>query len=174
MSRQCAFVRSESGAAASEMALMLPLLLLLMFGGFEAGHYFYTEHKVIKAVREGSRYAGRLGFDGAGYSCRNAGGPTNWVTAGEPALSDVRNVTVYGSTDTTSGPRIKNWAATDVTVEYRCQGAFTGGIYTAQASGGPVVRVSASANYPSLFGALGLIDSAASVNATAQSPVNGI
>lgn len=174
MRRKHTFVRSQGGAAASEMALMLPLLLLLMFGGFEAGHYFYTEHKIIKAVREGARYGGRLGFDGAGYACRIAGGPANWVEAGEPALSDIRKVTVYGSTDTTGSPRIKNWAATDVTVEYRCQGAFTGGIYSAQASGGPVVRVSATADYPSLFGTLGLFDSSASVNASAQAPVNGI
>jgi len=169
-----AFLPSQSGAAASEMALVLPLLLAIMFGGFEAGHYFYTEHKIIKAVREGARYAGRLGFTGAGYSCQTAGGPTAWTAAGNPSLSNTRAVTVYGTTDTTGSPRIRNWALTDVTVEYQCNSAFTGGIYSAQASGGPVVRVTATASYPSLFSQLGFIDGSAQVNASAQAPVNGI
>ena len=169
-----AFMPSQSGAAASEMALVLPLLLAIMFGGFEAGHYFYTEHKIIKAVREGARYAGRLGFTGAGYSCQTAGGPTTWTAAGNPSLSNTRAVTVYGSTDTSGNPRIANWALTDVTVEYQCNSAFTGGIYSAQVSGGPVVRVTATASDPSLFNQLGFIDGSAKVNASAQAPVNGI
>jgi Flp pilus assembly protein TadG len=43
-------VRNENGAAGAEMALMVPLLVILMFGSFEMGNFFWNEHKVVKAV----------------------------------------------------------------------------------------------------------------------------
>src|SRR5258705_11048450 len=52
-------VRSTSGAAAAEMALVLPLLLLLICSCIELGNYFLDEHRLIKAVRDGARYAAR-------------------------------------------------------------------------------------------------------------------
>jgi len=61
------FLRDTKGASAAEMALVLPLLLVLMFGPFELAHYFWTEHKVVKGVRDGARYASRLGF--TNYTC---------------------------------------------------------------------------------------------------------
>ena len=38
------FLCSVRGAAAAEMALILPLLFILLFGGFEAGHYVWSHH----------------------------------------------------------------------------------------------------------------------------------
>jgi hypothetical protein len=49
-------------AAAAEMALVMPLLLTILFSLVEAGNYFYTEHVLVKAVRDGARYAGRQDF----------------------------------------------------------------------------------------------------------------
>ena len=51
----------RAGSAAAEMALVLPLLLVIMFGTFELGHFFYSEHIVQKAVRDAARYASRRG-----------------------------------------------------------------------------------------------------------------
>nr|WP_202389860.1 TadE/TadG family type IV pilus assembly protein [Parapontixanthobacter aurantiacus] len=160
-----AFIRDRSGAAAAEMALMVPLLMILMFGGFEAGHYFYTEHKIVKAVRDGARYAGRLPF--SAYDCGSG-------TSSQAAL--IQNVTRTGVADTTAPPLIYNWTDNaDVTVSVTCNTAeTTKGIFTDLASGAPVVTVSATASYPSLFGALGLLDADINVAANAQAVVNGL
>ena len=49
------------GAAAAEMALVTPLLLVILFGAVELGNYFYNEHIVVKAVRDGARFAASCG-----------------------------------------------------------------------------------------------------------------
>ena len=53
-------IRDTRAAAAVEMALILPMAFALLFTTMEAGYYFQTEHKAIKYVREGARYASRL------------------------------------------------------------------------------------------------------------------
>jgi hypothetical protein len=53
---------NKRGAAAAEMAIILPLLVTLMFGSFEVGKYFLDAHRVQQAVRDGARFAGRQGF----------------------------------------------------------------------------------------------------------------
>ena len=54
--------RDRAGAAAAEMALVTPLLMIIMFGAMELGKYFLDEHVVAKAVRDGARYAARRSF----------------------------------------------------------------------------------------------------------------
>ena len=57
------FLRSDvRGAAAAEMALVLPLLILIMFGSFEMGNFFWESHIANKAVRDGARFAARQNF----------------------------------------------------------------------------------------------------------------
>jgi len=155
-----AFKRHQGGAAAAEMALVLPLLLIIMFGGFEAGHYFYTEQKIIKAVREGARYAGRLPFDQ--FTCSTAN-----------READIQEVTRTGLLSGGT-PLISGWENDDITVTVGCDATATSGIFTSLAGGARIVTVSATADYPSLFEALGFIDSTASVNASAQAVVMGI
>lgn len=146
------------------MALMLPVLVALMFGGFEAGHFFYTEQKIVQAVREGARYAGRRPF--ADFPC---GGATS---AG--AVSAIRNVTRTGTLSGTT-PRIRNWDETLITVSHSCNASYAGvGIYKGNAAGAPVVTVTATAGYPSLFGMLGFFDGTMQVRSSAQAVVNGI
>ena len=79
MTRFSGLLRGESGTAAAELALCLPMVMALMFGSFEAGNYMLTEHKVIKGVRDGARYAARLPF--ANFDC----------ATGEVADSDVED-----------------------------------------------------------------------------------
>jgi hypothetical protein len=160
-----AFLADRCGAAASEMALMLPMLLAIMFGGFEAGHYFYTEQKIIKAVRDGARFAGRLQW--ASFPCDGSIDPTS--------ESDIVNVTRTGTLDDQADPRIAGWDADLIVVTYACDADFEDdGIFKGTTGGAPVVQVSATAEYPSLFETLGFIDSTASVAASAQAVVNGI
>jgi Flp pilus assembly protein TadG len=47
--------RSECGQSAVEIALLLPLLLLILFGIIVAGFVFYAHIQVSNAVREGAR-----------------------------------------------------------------------------------------------------------------------
>ncbi len=47
--------RSESGAAAVEFALVLPMVMVLLLGMLEYGWYFYTAQSVSSAAREVTR-----------------------------------------------------------------------------------------------------------------------
>lgn len=155
-----AFIRDTRGAAAAEMALMIPLLLIIMFGGFEAGHYFYNEHKVVKAVREGARYAGRLPF--TAYDC------------GSGAVSMETQIKEVTRTGQPSGgtARIIGFSNDDVTVVLSCDSSFSGGLYN-KLGAAPKVEVEATVAYPSLLGQLGLLDGGLNVRAAAQAAVMG-
>ena len=48
-------VLRERGAAAVELALVLPLLLLIVGGIIDFGRFFYTQNIVVNAAREGAR-----------------------------------------------------------------------------------------------------------------------
>ena len=161
MTRPVAFLREERGAAAAEMALVLPLLVIMMFAGFEAGHYFYVEQKVVKAVREGARYAGRLPFDS--YDC--ASGAVNQV-------AQIKAVTRTGKADGTGTNRITGFDDDDITVELSCNDSFSGGLYLKLGTA-PRVSVLAAVEYTSLFGTLGFDTTAAQVRAGAQAAVMG-
>ncbi len=47
--------RGEAGAAAVEFALILPILVLLLFGTMQYGFYFWARSSAAAAVREGAR-----------------------------------------------------------------------------------------------------------------------
>jgi Flp pilus assembly protein TadG len=49
--------RRRSAAETLELALALPLLLVLAFGTIEFGYWFYLEHNFQAAAREGARAA---------------------------------------------------------------------------------------------------------------------
>lgn len=55
--RQMRFTRDERGAAMVEFAIVLPLLLMLVFGIIDFGRALYTLNNLTAAVREGGRYA---------------------------------------------------------------------------------------------------------------------
>lgn len=60
--------RTEGGAAAVEFVLVLPLLLLLVFGLVQYGWTFYQIQEASFAVREGSRSAAVGTLDAAGVA----------------------------------------------------------------------------------------------------------
>jgi hypothetical protein len=79
-------LRSDRATAGAEMALVAPMLIVLMFGSFELGNYFLSEHVVVKAVRDGARYASRMPI--AAYSCP--------ATVDSTVNGQIRNVTRTG------------------------------------------------------------------------------
>jgi Flp pilus assembly protein TadG len=157
-------VADRAGNAAAEMALVLPLLLVLMFGTFELGHYFYSEHIVQKAVRDAARYASRLPI--TNY-------PACVPTAG--AEQQIRRVARTGAPDGSTSARLRGWTAdsmTTVTVVCDTSGTYAG-IYTVYPfpDGVPTVTVAATVPYMSLFGALGLGNPSLNMRAESEAAV---
>jgi len=163
------FVKCLRGAAAAEMALILPMLLVIMFGGFEAGAYLWTEHKVIKGVRDGARFAGRQPF--TAYSCS--------ALTDTAILAQVQNLTRTGQLSG-GAPKVAGWNSnSQVTVAVSCQApaanSYTsGGVYATQTSGAIRVTVSSTVAYPSLFQTLGFDTSGAVIRSSASAAVVGI
>lgn len=50
-------VRDRTGSSAAEFALVLPLLILFLFGIIDVGRYMWTLNRAEKAVQMGVRYA---------------------------------------------------------------------------------------------------------------------
>lgn len=164
-----ALKRDRRGAAAVEMALVAPLLIIILFGSTEMGNYFLNEHVVAKSVRDGARYAARLPMTDYPGCSASAG-----------AVTKIKNVTRTGSVAGGTS-RLPYWTDTmngnpTITVTATCNttGTYTG-IYAGLAIGVPVVTVTASVPYPSLFGIFGMFNSGSfSLRANSQAAVMGI
>lgn len=133
------------GAAAAEMALVTPLLLIILVGSVELGSYFYNEHILVKAVRDGARYAARQNF--SYYGC--SGAPTGTVVAETRAL--VRTTLLSGGSD-----RFPDVEDGDITLTSSCKATQGGqamtGIYRGRSAGAPIVKVSALVDYKPIIG----------------------
>jgi Flp pilus assembly protein TadG len=57
--------RPRRGSEVLEAALVFPILLALAFGTVEFGYYFYVEHNLESAAREGARAAIPAGLNAA-------------------------------------------------------------------------------------------------------------
>lgn len=181
MTRIARLFRDRGGSAAAEMALVLPLLLILFIGAVEMGNYFYNEHILVKGLRDGARYAGRQGF--LNYNGCSGSVPTPG-TAGSPfenTRSIVRTGRVSGGSD-----RLPNWTAagTSFTATITCTTTSGGltltGIYRDNKNGAgalvgaPVVTVSATLPYRPLFAAYVFPSIGLTLNASQQAAVMGI
>jgi Flp pilus assembly protein TadG len=156
------------------MALVLPLLLPLLFGSLELGNYFRDEHLLLKAVRDGARYAARQDITNYTSACSS--------TPGGTVVSDTQNVVMTGLS---SGGTVKlpNWSSTTITVSVTCSttagGTNLGGIYTnmtdtsGNALGAPVVTVTAAVPYTPLFQVFGFLGRGYNLNASQQAAVMG-
>ncbi len=60
------FLGDQQGAYAVEFALLMPVLLLLLFGILDIGHYIYLKQIMVNASREGARYATVYQTDASG------------------------------------------------------------------------------------------------------------
>lgn len=158
--------RQESGAAAAEMAMVAPLLIILMFGSMELGHYFYSEHVVVKGVRDGARYASRQGF--TNFAC-----PA--TTIGGTVVADTQNVTRTNTRSGTGTPRLATWTQnSSVVVTVTCNTSGTYGSFYSGLGGVPVVRVRATVPYTSLFSVIGFNSAGLQMAAESEAVVMGI
>jgi Flp pilus assembly protein TadG len=162
-----ALMRDRRATASVEMALSLPLLIALLFGAFELGNYFMTEHIVVKAVRDGARYAARRPYsDYAG--CTPSGS----------VITDTQNVTRTGQVASGGEPRFESWSDPDsITVRAECDtsGPYAdAGVFVNAPDGAPVVRVSATVPYTPLFAQLGIARATLHLNAQSEAAVTGI
>lgn len=167
--RSCLWL-DRRGTAAAEMALVTPLLVGLMFGSLELGKYFWDEHLVVKAVRDGARYSTRQSF---------ASMPCGGTAANE---SQIQNVVRFGKPVVTVAdkPLLYYWtnpATITVTIDCYDNAGVNGariydGVYTGRATV-PRVTVRASVPYSPLVGVLG-IRTGLYLNASSQATVFGL
>jgi Flp pilus assembly protein TadG len=171
-------LRDKRGNAAVEMALVMPLLLVILFGSVELGNYFMDEHTLVKAVRDGSRFAARQSFTNY-TACSGAPGGT--------VVADTQNVVMDGylGGGTTITPNI---SAPDITLSVSCVSSAGGqnmlGIYRSRFGGtcngsaasgcAQVVTVNATVPYRSVLGSLGFSGVGWNLNASSQAAVTGI
>jgi TadE-like protein len=162
------FAQHTQASASVEFALMVPMLIIMMFGGLEFGHLVWTQHKLADAVRDGARYASRLPVTEV---CEGA---TETITADQ--IDRVKLVTRTGQlADPAARPSVPGWDDTDVSVTVTCQGFVDTGIYTDLGEAGPVVRVAASAvPYPALFRGFAGISGAFRLGASSNAAVIGL
>ena len=109
MPRLSQHVRSQRGAALLEMALTLPLLLLVCVGILEFGRAYQTWQVITNAAREGARIAVLPGMDDTAVRSR----VQQYMTIGQlpqaasATIAIDRNRTVsVGGTDTASASQV--------------------------------------------------------------------
>jgi hypothetical protein len=162
------------------MALVAPLLLVIMLGSVELGHYFWNEHTLVKGVRDGARYAARQSFPN--FSACTGNVPT--------AVSDNTKLLVSkGSLDATASDLLPNWPGVSsscsgspatgcfevtITCSTTAGGQTMSGIYRGMASGAPIVTVTAQLPYRTVLGSFGFRSVNMYLNANAQAVVTGI
>ena len=98
--------RNQRGVAAIEMAITLPVLLMLLLGTAELGRAFYQYNALTKSIRAATRYLSTQALDG---------------TSGVISLTDTKktatkNLVVYSNTDGGAEPIIPSLGTVDVTV----------------------------------------------------------
>ena len=167
MSR-CRFLANRAGAAAAEMALILPFVLVLLFGGLEAGHFIWTHHKLVQGVRDGARFASRIEVQ---QVCRDGA-----VVLSEARIDQIKLVTRTGQlVDPDARPRVIGWDDSEVNVDVQCNAFVDTGIYRELDERGPLVTVSAPAvPYPSLFGLFGILGPQFRMTAQSRAAVIGL
>ena len=161
---------STGGAAAAETALVLPLLLLLICSCIELGNYFLDEHRLIKAVRDGARYAARQNI-GLFTGCSGSPGGT--------VVANTQNIVMTGLLSGGDDYLPNRSSATINVTIVGCSATTQGGMYSGlkngagAAVGAPVVEVRASVPYASAMHAFGFTGSGFTLNASQQAAVTG-
>ena len=93
--------RARGGIAAVELALILPLFPLMLFGTIDIGRLLFDYQAVSKSVRDATRYLTRVPEATLGLSCAG-------VTGAGP-IAEARNLALRGSIDTTAPYLLAFW-----------------------------------------------------------------
>ena len=146
MGRLSRLSTDRSGAAAAEMALVAPLLIILMFGAFETGKFFWDEHIATNETQ-----------------IRNV------VRYGNPAPSGTDKLLLYYWTSPSTVT-----VAIDCYANAGVDGARVyDGIYTAR-SDVPRVTVSATVPYTPLLSTIGFSSIGLNLKASSEATVFGL
>ena len=97
--RICAWLRREEGAALLEMALTLPLLLVVSVSIFEFGRAYQTWQVLTNAAREGARIAVLPNVDDAAVLDR----VKTYISAGQLPPIDDNQISINRSTTVSIG-----------------------------------------------------------------------
>jgi Flp pilus assembly protein TadG len=163
-----------SAAAAAEMALVAPLLLVILVGAVETGNYFLSEHALVKGVRDGARYAARQSF----FSYPACTGSSQNITG--TTYDNTKLLVRKGSLNSSDSDRLANWthANTTFTLAMSCTAVTSGqnvqGIYKERLGGAPIVTVSATVPYRPVMPVFGSSSLGLRLNAKQQASVMGI
>lgn len=102
----------ERGTSTVELAIVMPLMLLLLFGVAEFGHAFNQYNIMTKAVRDGVRYAAEEAMFG-GLEVIDL----NRLDSGGVSIRNrTRNLVVYGRPGSGGEALLPGWNTSDVTV----------------------------------------------------------
>ena len=104
--------RTERGAALLEMALTLPLLLLVCVGILEFGRAYQTWQVLTNAVREGARVAVLPGVDDAAVTTR----VQSYMTSGQLPSASLATIAIDRNQSISIGAGTAT--ASQVTVNY--------------------------------------------------------
>ncbi|WP_113719564.1 TadE/TadG family type IV pilus assembly protein [Arthrobacter dokdonensis] len=115
---------SERGAAAVEFALVVPVLLLLLFGIIEFGRVYNAQIELTGAAREGARVMAIGNDPAAARAAAKAGAPSL-----NPALTDAQLAVVTTGTDPSSCLKAAGAANVSVTVTARYPLTFLTGMF---------------------------------------------
>jgi Flp pilus assembly protein TadG len=80
--------RQEDGAAMVEMAIVLPIFLLLVWGVIDFGRLLFTANSMATAVREGARQAAVMADPVASQAVVKARVEAAFTPFGSPAITD--------------------------------------------------------------------------------------
>ena len=144
--RQTPFLRDRRGVAATEFALILPVLTILLFGFYEAGRIYWSYNVIQSSARDAARYAARMPI-----TC-DGGGTATFTDGTDQA--EIQNLTRTGTIDGTGDPLVPGWDDnTMVTVTPSCVDN-TGGAMSGRYAGYtqiPIVTITATPPYTALF-----------------------
>ena len=116
--------QDERGVQLLELAIVLPLFVILFAATAEFGRYFYEYTTMAKAARVGARFMAAKTLDSAS---------TDWITA-------TKKLVVYGNTAGTGTPVLPGLTISNVDVK------FAGGTYT-NGNGVPTTVTISFVNY---------------------------
>ena len=93
------FARRDRGSQLVELAITLPIIVMLLGAGAEFGRYFYTYTTLTNAVRSGARHASK------------------WEIGSSWTIPETRNMVVYGDySNTSNGPVVPGLTTANVQV----------------------------------------------------------
>jgi hypothetical protein len=93
------FSRRERGSQLVEVAITLPVIIMLLGAGAEFGRYFYTYTTLTNAVRSGARHASK------------------WEIGSSWTIPETSNMVVYGDySDTSHGPIVPGLTTANVKI----------------------------------------------------------